>query len=130
MPPDNLDVVAPGDSVSFPENGPIANTNIGRLSDSTFNLGPIGTYLVLFEVSVSEAGQLILALNNDSLEYTVVGRAAGATQIVGISIITTTATNAVLTVRNPSGNQSALTITPNAGSESPVSAHLVIIQIA
>ena len=44
MPPENSATVAPGTDVSFPENGPIANTNIGRLGPSSFNLGPIGSY--------------------------------------------------------------------------------------
>ena len=129
MPPDNSATVAPGTDVSFPQNGPIANTSIGRLGPSSFNLGPIGTYQVLFEVSVTEAGQLILTLNDQDLEYTVVGRATGASQIVGMAIVTTTTVNSVLTVRNPAGNAAALTITPLAGGARPVSAHLVITQI-
>ncbi len=129
MPPDNSATVAPGTDVSFPQNGPIANTNIGRLGPSSFNLGPIGTYQILFQVSVSEAGQLILTLNGQDLEYTVVGRATGTSEIVGMAIISTTAVNSVLTVRNPAGNAAALTITPLAGGTRPVSAHLVITQI-
>ena len=42
----------------------------------------------------------------------------------------TTTINSILTVRNPAGNAAALTITPLAGGTSPVSAHLVITQIA
>ena len=129
MPPDNSATVAPGTDVSFPQNGPIANTNIGRLGPSSFNLGPIGTYQILFQVGVTEAGQLILTLNGEDLDYTVVGRATGTSQIVGMAIVTTTAVNSVLTVRNPAGNAAALTITPLAGGASPVSAHLVITQI-
>lgn len=129
MPPDNSATVAPGTDVSFPQNGPIANTNIGRLGPSSFNLGPIGTYQILFQVSVTEAGQLILTLNGQDLAYTVAGRATGTSQIVGMAIITTTAVNSVLTVRNPAGNAAALTITPLAGGARPVSAHLVITQI-
>ena len=49
--------VAPGTDVSFQQNGPIASTNIGCLGPSSFNLGPIGTYQILFRVSVTEAGQ-------------------------------------------------------------------------
>jgi len=128
MPPDNAATVAPGTDVSFPQNGPIANTNIGRLSESTFNLGPAGTYLVMFQVSVTEAGQLGLSLNGTELDYTVVGRATGASQIVGMSIVTTTTENAVLTVRNPASG-AALTVTPVAGGSEPVSAHLVIVQL-
>ena len=130
MPPDNSATVAPGTDVSFPQNGPIANTNIGRLGPSSFNLGPIGSYQVFFRVSVSEAGQLILSLNGEDLEYTVTGRAMGTSDIVGMAIISTTAVNSVLTVRNPAGNAAALTITPLAGGTRPVSAHLVITQLA
>ena len=84
---------------------------------------------MLFEVSVDEAGQLVLTLNGTDLEYTVVGRATGASQIVGMAIVTTTVINSILTVRNPVGNAAALTITPLAGGARPVSAHLVIVQI-
>ncbi len=129
MPPDNAATVAPGTDVSFPQNGPIANTNIGRLGPSSFNLGPIGSYQILFQVSVTEAGQLILTLNGQDLEYTVAGRATGTSEIVGMAIISTTVVNSVLTVRNPAGNAAALTITPLAGGTRPVSAHLVITQI-
>ena len=130
MPPDNAATVALGADVSFPQNGPIANTNITRTSDSSFTLINAGAYQVLFEVSVDEPGQLVLTLNGAELPYTVVGRATGTSQIVGMAIIETTAENSVLTVRNPTGNATALTVTPLAGGTSPVSAHLVITQLA
>jgi hypothetical protein len=41
----------------------------------------------------------------------------------------TVSINQVLTIINPLGNPSALQITPLAGGASPVSAHLVIIQL-
>ncbi len=93
------------------------------------NLAQIGTYQILFEVGVDEAGQLMLTLNGEDLAYTVVGRATGASQITGMAIVTTTATDSILTVRNPSSNATALTITPLAGGTRPVSAHLMIVQI-
>ena len=130
MPPDNAATVAPGTDVSFPQNGPIANTNIGRLDGSSFLLGPIGTYQVLFAVSVTEAGQLLLTLNGAELPYTTVGRATGAEQIIGMAIVTTETENSVLTVRNPADNAAALTVTPLAGGTRPVSAQLVITQLA
>ncbi len=130
MPPDNAATVAPGTDVSFPQDGPNSGTGITRASDSSFNLSEIGTYLVEFIVSVDEAGQLLLTLDGAELEYTVVGRATGASQIVGTAIVTTTAINSVLTVRNPMDNAAALTITPLAGGNFPVSAHLVIMQLA
>jgi hypothetical protein len=130
MPPDNAATVAPSTDVSFPENGPTSGTTITSTSPSTFNLSAIGTYEVLFQVSVTEAGQLILTLNGADLAYTVVGRATGTIQITGIALVNTTVVNSVLTVRNPAGNATALTITPVAGGTRPVSAHLIITQIA
>lgn len=70
-----------------------------------------------------------MTLNGADLAYTVVGRATGTSQIVGMAIVTTTSVNSILTVRNPAGNAAALTITPLAGGTRPVSAHLVITQI-
>lgn len=129
MPPDNAATVAPGTDVSFPQDGPNSGSGIARTSASSFNLADIGTYQVLFQVSVDEAGQLVLTLNGNELAYTVVGRATGTSQIIGMAIVTTTAINSILTVRNPADNATALTITPLAGGTEPVSAHLVIMQI-
>ncbi len=129
MPPDNAATVAPGTDVSFPQNGPISSTDITRLDDSSFSLAEIGTYQIFFNVPVDESGQLILTLNGEDLDYTVAGRATGTTQITGMAIVETTATDSVLTVRNPADNAADLTITPLAGGTRPVSAHLVIIQL-
>ncbi len=129
MPPDNSATVAPGTDVSFSQDGPSSNSNVTRLTANSFNLQSIGVYQVLFQVSVTEAGQLILTLNGQDLAYTVVGRATGTSQIVGIALVETTTENSVITVRNPSGNAAALTITPLAGGTNPVSAHLTIIQL-
>lgn len=129
MPPDNAATVAPGTDVSFPQDGPNSGSGITRINASSFNLSEIGTYQILFKVSINEAGQLLLTLNNDALAYTVVGRATGTDQIVGMAIIETTSVNSILTVRNPADNSTALTITPNAGGTNPVSAHLVTTQI-
>jgi hypothetical protein len=128
MPPDNAASVAPGNDVSFPQNGP-ASGGIVRLSASSFTLPAIGTYQVMFQVSVTEAGQLVLTLNDATLDYTVVGRATGTSQITEVCLVTTTAINSTLTVRNPPGGVSALTITPLAGGVNPNAAHLVITKI-
>ncbi len=130
MPPDNADTVAPGTDVSFPNDGPNGGAGIARISDTSFNLAETGAYLVMFEVSVDEAGQLILTLNGEDLAYTVVGRATVTSQIVGMSIVNVTTENSVLTVRNPEGTADALTITPSAGGTRPVSAHLVITRLS
>jgi hypothetical protein len=129
MPGDNAATVAPGTDVSFPQNGPTSSGAITRLTASTFNLAVIGTYQVMFQVSVTEPGQLVLTLNGADLAYTVVGRATGTSELAGMSLVTTSVINSILTVRNPAGNTTALTITPVAGGTRPVSASLVITQI-
>ncbi len=55
--------------------------------------------------------------------------ATGTSEIVGMALVTITEANSVLTVRNPSGNSTALTITPLAGGTRSVSAHLMILRI-
>ena len=129
MPPDNSATVAPGTDVEFPQDGPNDSGTIVRTSASSFSLSDVGTYLIFFQVSISEAGQLVLTLNDEELPYTVVGRATGTDQIVGMSIISTSVATSILTVRNPASESTALTITPNAGGTEPVSAHLIIIQL-
>ena len=127
MPGDNAAPVAGGTAVQFPQNGPTDGSGtITRLSASTFNLSAIGTYEIQFQVSVTEAGQLGLSLNGVLLSYTIVGRATGTSLMTGTCLVTTSVINSVLSVTNPPGNATALTITPVAGGTYPASAHLVI----
>ncbi len=72
-------------------------------------------YRVTFQVPVSEAGQLLLTLDGADQAFTVVGRATGTSQVVSTSLIETTDADSELTVRNPAGNATALTISPLAG---------------
>ncbi len=128
MPGDNSATVAVGAAVQFPQDGSTTGA-ITRTGPSTFNLPVIGTYLVQFQVSVNEAGQLMLQLNGVPDFNTVVGRASLTSQIVGVSLVTTTSPNTLLEVINAVGNSTALTITPLAGGTHPVSAHLTITRI-
>jgi hypothetical protein len=128
MPGDNTATVAAGSGVEFPQNGS-TNGVITRLNTTQFLLPTIGTYLIQFQVSVTEPGQLMLTLDGDLIADSVVGRATGTSQIVGQSLVTTTTPNSILEVINPPGNSPALTITPLAGGTHAVSAHLVIIRI-
>jgi hypothetical protein len=133
MPGDNAATVAVDAPVLFPQNGPTSGI-VTRTAPGTFNLASIGTYMVQFQVSVDEAGQLVIALDSGGgfgiVANSVVGRATGTSQIVGVSIITTTVANTLIQIRNAPGNVAALTITPTAGGTNAVSAHLVITQLA
>ncbi len=133
MPGDNPSTVAAGTPVEFPKNGPIEG-DIARISSSIFVLPNIGTYRVTFSVSVTEAGQLVLALNSGGgmveLPYTVYGRATGTSEISGEALVRTTVAGSSLELRNPTGNSPALTITPVAGGTHSVVASLVIQQLS
>jgi hypothetical protein len=81
------------------------------------------------QVSVSESGQLQVALNGVGLPNTVVGRATGISQMVIDTLITAAALDK-LSIINPAGNPAALTITPIAGGTHSVSATLVITRLS
>lgn len=127
MPPDNAASVAPGDAVQFPQDGPTSGS-ITRVDLDSFEFGVGGTFRVSFVVPVAEAGQLMLRLDGVEIDRTVAGRATGTSQIVGDFLITVSAAQ-VLEVVNPTGNATALTISPFAGGTRPVSASLVIEQL-
>ena len=128
MPGDNSVPIAAGSSVQFPQNGPSFGT-ISRISSSQFNLPDIGVYTINFEVAIIEAGQLVVVLNGTELPYTVVGRATGTSQIIGLCLVRTTIVNNILSINNPTGNATALTVVPLSGGSRPVSAHLVINRV-
>jgi hypothetical protein len=128
MPPDNAATVGAGTAVSFPRAGAASGTDIVQSNSTTFTLAAAGIYLVTFQVSVTEPGQLVLAQNGIELAQSVVGRATGTSQIVGTSIVTATGGDN-LQVDNPAGESTALSITPLAGGTDPVSAHLTILRL-
>lgn len=129
MPTDNPAPILGGAAVAFPNAGfsfgapPITMVGPG----TTFALPATGTYVVLFQASVTEAGQLMLSLNGVPLANTVVGRATLSSQIVETAFISASAGD-LLSVINPAG-QTSLTITPLAGGTHAVTAHLVILRI-
>lgn len=124
MPGDNSSTIAVNTPIFFPQNGP-SNGAATSLGAGLFNLPNAGDYEIAWQASVTEAGQLQLAIGGVGLAATVVGRAALTSQIVGNTMITVAA-NSHLSVINAAGNSTALTLTPNAGGTNPVSATLSI----
>jgi hypothetical protein len=61
-----------------------------------------------------------------AIPYTVAGRATGTSRIAGEALVTTTVVNSKISLINPSGESTALTITPLAGAVAAVAASLVI----
>lgn len=128
-PPDAVGTIGPGSAVPFPNDGPANGITRNGASSTDFVLAAIGVYEITWQVSISEAGQLVLTLNGSEQAQTVVGRTTGISQIMGNVLIETTSANTVLNVRNPTGNPVALTVTPLAGGSHPVSGSLVIKRI-
>ena len=129
MPTDNSgSTIAVGADLVLPRLGSSSNSDIVPTSPSSFTLGPIGVYEVSFQVGITTAGQFVLTLNGVQLPATVFGTAAAGI-VVGRTIVTTTTANSILTLRNPTGNASALTITPYMGGANAVSAHLVVTRL-
>ena len=124
MPGDNIATIAQNAAIQFPTNGPINGSDIVRLSSSTFRLHS-GIYMVMFQASITEAGQLCIFINGAPHLPSVVGRATGTSQLVGSSLIQVPS-NSIISINNPSNI--VLTLTPFAGGIQPVSAHLTIIK--
>jgi hypothetical protein len=128
MPNDNPNDVDVGFPIEFPQNGPSGGF-ITRGNSSLFILPTVGTYLIYFQVTITQSAQLVIVVDGSELLYTLTGRSVGNTQIVGQSIINTTQPFSILSINNPSTNSSALTITQSSGGNNPVSAHLIITRL-
>ena len=126
MPPDNSSVIAIGAAINFDNDGPSNNTNITRLSSSSFNLELEGMYEIIFQINTNNSGQVVICINNNELDYTVVGRAIGTNQILCDCLILTTVPNSILTINNPIGSNTPLIIEPYSGSNKAISANLII----
>ena len=128
MPSDNTVAVAVGDSVDFPSDGLFFGDSIIRngVSDFEFLLKAIGIYKISFQCSIAEAGQLGVLLNGVLVAKSVVGKASTGGQLVCSCLVDVSVVDSTLSIVNPLGNVGALTLTPNAGGLSPVSANLLV----
>ncbi len=128
-PGDNAATIALGAPVLFPQDG---NTDglgsVTRTAPGIFRFNVTGKYLVMFVVSVTEAGQLVITLSGTELSDCYFGRATTGTQIVGQKIISVTP-GILLEIRNPAANAAALTITSAAGGTEPVCAQLNLLRL-
>ncbi len=135
MPGDNAATVAAGVAVRFPQTkvlrGGVAPLDDGLptpLGNDTLTLPFAGSWLISAQVSVAEAGQLVVAVKQGGTgsfvedPTTVAGRATGTDQIIISTVILATLPNTQVQIRNPTGNAAALTITPSAGGTHAVSA--------
>ena len=128
MPTDNAIAIAPNEPIDFPTTATKTN-DITVTSPSVFTVTTAGNYLVMFQASTTEGGQLQLTVNNTPIAYTTVGKAGENTQIVGFAILPLAANDAI-SVINPQASTTGITLTQNAGGASAVAAQLVIAKLA
>jgi hypothetical protein len=129
--PSDLTATVPvGGDVPFSIANNTKTAGITYTADGKITIATAGVYRIEFMASVDNAGQLELTQNGAELASTVYGRATGTTQIIGQAILTV-AQHDVITLRNPTGNTTALTFSSAAGGSHPsVSASIVIEQLA
>ena len=128
MPTDNAITIAPNEPIDFPTTA-TKTSDITVTSPSVFTVTTAGNYLVMFQASTTEGGQLQLTVNNTPIAYTTVGKAGENTQIVGFAILPLAANDAI-SVINPQASTTGITLTQNAGGASAVAAQLVIAKLA
>lgn len=114
--------IAGSGRLPFPRAGvsvPLVN-GITSIDGSSFNLADVGTYEVSWSVQTTELGQWQIELNGLALDNTVLvdqNPTSGGHPVSGMFLITTTVADSVLAIINPTGNSTALTITPADGAE-------------
>jgi hypothetical protein len=129
MPPDNAATVAIGAAVEFPQDGATIGGGEApvRVGPASFQIQKAGVYQISYQASVDEAGQLAMAVNGTPVSATRAGRATGTSQISNTFMFEFAFAD-IIEIWN-SDSAGALTITPNAGGASAVSAVLTIALI-
>lgn len=120
-------IVAAGADVTIPTDGPIIGTSIVRTNATTFTLVDAGVYLIQFQGSFTELGQIALTLNGTPLAASVVGKLAGDAQL-GILQLVSVAAGTTLTIRNV--NALSITFLAILGGVLPSNLTLVISRLA
>ena len=106
-----------------------SGSGISRISDTSFNLAKAGSYQVMFHVTAVQIKKLGVTLNGTMQDYTISGRPSGASEIVGMTIVTTTQDDTVLTLRYPEDEEAISDVQPTDNPYLDITSHLVIIQL-
>jgi len=122
--------ISSGHAVPFAQNGP-ASGNITRISDTSFQLGTVGIYEITMHVPIQNNGQVVVAVNNVELAYTVAGESNSSNNvsIVQKVFVQTTIPNPLLEIRYPAANTGTMKVVNSLGGNATVSAHLVIVRV-
>lgn len=121
--------------LNFPHNGVTSLTIVRNNNSATdFLLQSIGVYLITFQGSFNEPGQLTLFLDPNigvfnRVANTTVGRATGTSQIVGNTLLKTTVAYSKIRIVNDA-SPAALTVTPLPGGTEFASVSITIVRLA
>ena len=122
-------ILRPGEDFVLPENG-ASGGGITRVSESSFQLADTGHYLMMFHVTTIQTPKLGLTLNGELLDYTVAGRPSGGSQIVGMTVVTVSQENSVVTLRYPEDESDNTGVLPAENPREDTTSHLVIVQLS
>jgi hypothetical protein len=106
------------------------STGITSFSPTQIQLAVPGAYQVMFHVSITELCQLVLTLNGTPQGYTVVGRATGTCQLVGMTIVVTSLPNTTLALQNAGLTSINVSPPPVTGGFNTTSAHITILRLS
>jgi hypothetical protein len=114
--------------VPFPRNGNFVGSHIARNSASDFIVDLTGIYEVGWMVGIVEASQLQLAVNDVGIANTCNLSGAG-TQINSNRVLVSLVAGDKISIINPPGNSTALTVQPADGSDTHAQAPNILIRL-
>lgn len=95
--------IDPGEDVPFVRSGINLGQTISAISETTFNLGEIGTYRIDVQMPVINQAELLLKVNGVEQTSKILYSVKKSRSISGTFLITTDITNTVVSINNPSG---------------------------
>ena len=128
MPPNNNLAIGSGVDVNFNTAGPAkSGTDILQFLSFNFVINAAGIYEVAYFVAVNESTQFVLCFDGNPDPTLVTGRASTNNYVMARHLIQITTPGVIVSVRN--AGPSSVTITPDAGGASPVSAHITFVRL-
>lgn len=127
---DYTTTVAVGAAIPFPRDDFLSG-GIIRSSTTEFLLPFAGTYKVDFIIQTTELGQWQVSVAGVAVANSTVGNqnpTSGGHLFTGVAFVTTVSNDVLMSVINPAGNSTALTITPPGGAVTHANVQSLVIR--
>jgi hypothetical protein len=127
--------IAVASRVPFPQNGPSIGPQVTRNSPSDFRVGVAGLYEVSWSIEFAEPSQLAVARNagvlvtNADVVNDTCNRSGAGTQLNTNTVLVQLAAGDLVSIVNPPGNATALTVDPGDGTLTHAQAPNVVIRL-